>query len=437
VNDDVEIRAALELLVPRFDAVEGDWADALRRGGLVEAPPALHRRGRFVAFALAAALAGVLVAGALGHGIVHRTLDELGAWVGATPGDEAPAEEQRRFQQENEQAFTHFPPGTKVGLLAQTTYDAQTYDLLGFRDGPSLCVRLVAAGGSTSVPANCAPHRQLVELGRPAAVFNGEEPLPSADPVATAVYGVAADSVARVEIETAKSGRHRATLSGNAFVYVGPPVRFHGVEDRGDIATRAIVTEEDGTTTTIPIRTFPTGTWPDAADLPGPVDTDYTLTDSHVAWLENGEPRGEPYAWPGDEPPIQTARLLHPNPASSFGVGVAFAKAADGAENGDWYCLAWLWPLAERSASYGCERDRFSDVTIQAAWPSGGEQFPLFVGFAADAVARMELFFANGARENVPITDNVYAVTVPGSMGVKLVAYDAEGRVVGVHVLGF
>lgn len=435
MNEDFQVRAALELLVPSFDGVAGDWADALRRGGVVEAPPTPRRRRTVAAVALAAALAAVLVAAALGQGIVHRTLDELAAWVGATPGEEAPADEQSDFQQQNAQAFTRFPPGTKVGLLAQAKYGGATYDLLGFRDGASLCLRLVRAGGSTSLPADCAPHGQLVDLGRAAAVVNAEHPLPSEDPVATAVYGLAADDVTRVEIETAKTGRHVAALARNAFVYVGPPVRYQSVDDRGDVATRAFVTEDDGTTTTIPIETFPSGAPPVAAELPGPSTPDYTIADSTIAWLENHEARGEPFDWPESGPAIERARLLRPNPASSFEVGVAYAKADDGAENGDWYCLAWLWPLAARSGSYGCERNRFADVTIQATWPSGGEQFPLYVGFAADAVARLELFLANGARENVPITDNVYAVTIPQSMATKLVAYDSEGRVVGVHVL--
>jgi hypothetical protein len=65
----------------------------------------------------------------------------------------------------------------------------------------------------------------------------------------------------------------------------------------------------------------------------------------------------------------------------------------------------------------------------------GADQFPLISGLAADEVAALELFFPNGAREDVPLTDNVYAFQAPAALPMKLVAYDAQHRVVGIYML--
>jgi hypothetical protein len=53
----------------------------------------------------------------------------------------------------------------------------------------------------------------------------------------------------------------------------------------------------------------------------------------------------------------------------------------------------------------------------------------------ADGVESLELYLSNGAREEVPIVDNVFAVQVPSACPAKLVAYDEEHRVVAINVL--
>jgi hypothetical protein len=50
-------------------------------------------------------------------------------------------------------------------------------------------------------------------------------------------------------------------------------------------------------------------------------------------------------------------------------------------------------------------------------------------------VASLELFFPNGSHENVPVTDNVYAFQTPRAVPTKLVAYDAQHRVVAIYML--
>ena len=63
-----------------------------------------------------------------------------------------------------------------------------------------------------------------------------------------------------------------------------------------------------------------------------------------------------------------------------------------------------------------------------------GDQFWLLSGVASDAVARIELFLADGERWPVPLTDNTFAIQVPRThYPVNLVAYDAQGHVIAVH----
>ena len=54
---------------------------------------------------------------------------------------------------------------------------------------------------------------------------------------------------------------------------------------------------------------------------------------------------------------------------------------------------------------------------------------------SGDEVTSLELFFPNGVHENVPVTDNVYAFQAPRAVPTKLVAYDAQHRVVAIYML--
>lgn len=70
------------------------------------------------------------------------------------------------------------------------------------------------------------------------------------------------------------------------------------------------------------------------------------------------------------------------------------------------------------------------------AWPSSGQQFPLWVGLAADEVFRLELFHRAGEPTEVPLGDNAFAFQTRKGQPAKLVAYDSDGRVVRVEMVG-
>src|SRR6266542_5327420 len=63
-----------------------------------------------------------------------------------------------------------------------------------------------------------------------------------------------------------------------------------------------------------------------------------------------------------------------------------------------------------------------------------GDQYTTFAGVVIDGVARVELFTATGNRIEVPLRDNTYLVDVAlARLPAKMVAYDSEGRVIGIQ----
>ena len=75
-----------------------------------------------------------------------------------------------------------------------------------------------------------------------------------------------------------------------------------------------------------------------------------------------------------------------------------------------------------------------SSFTFTYGTVGGGDQFATFAGLASDDVARMEIFTATGDRIPVPLRDNAYLIEVAlARFPAKVVAYDAEGRVIGIE----
>jgi hypothetical protein len=417
----------LDRLVPTFDDVPGDWPDALRRGGRSRRPTVR----RALVAAVAAAVLGVFAASSFGQDVLSGTLDQLGTWVGAAPGNQASEEDQAAFDAANASSYARFPSGTRVGSLVRASLQGKDYTLLGFRDGGSLCLRLTGdSAGEGRVPADCAPQRELVDLRQPAALLSSTAQVGEG----TAIYGVAADSVRSVTLEFSSGEKQEAKVANNAFLYLSP----ENLRLPEAAPVRALVEEANGDETAIPVvpQVFRGGSRPDASELPGPSVVDHKIQSPHVSWLEQGEARGEPYDWPGSSlAELVNSRVFQPDPTSSFRLGVAYGFGSDGAERVSWYCFAWLWPLVKGTTAWGCGRAGMpeGDITLESAGWS--DQFSLYAGLAADGVASLELFFPNGSSEDVPIVSNVYAVQIPTFVYTKLVAYDAEHRVVGIHVL--
>jgi len=429
---DIQLESTLTRLAPQVDDIPA-WDDVVRRAGA----------GRNVWWRLAVVavvmllMAGV-VAGAIAEGLLNGTLDRLSAWVGEQPGEPAP-EQQAAFDEANAASYAHFPSGTRVGRLLTFEQDGQSHQLLGFRDGSNLCLRFVPAV-SSAVP-ECVPQDMLTRLGTPVATIGADVRGPRENgSTRTTVYGLAADSVETIEVFDGRRLLGEADVQSNAFYASFPDEAPSPSDPPGEGPPVVIRAHSADGTLDIPVRTR-LGLISRSLrkeDLPGPDRVERTLQAGLIGWLERGEPRGEPFAWPYPFPDrVLYSRVLAPDPSSSFRLAVAYGEDPDWQENGRWFCTAWLWPTVPGSkSSRGCGRANLIDFGLHYLGTSpraGG--FPHYVGLAADAVGRIEIFYEDGSTQDVPLNDNAFSFYVNADLHSKIVVYDHEGRVVSVHLL--
>ena len=432
-----DLARELDALVPAFDHASADWHDAVRRS----------RRGLNwpVALVAAALVAAGLAATSFGTAIGADALDRLSAWVSGAPGDEAPRDEVEALRRENALSLAPIPADTELGLLARTRFRGVEFELLGFRDRGSLCLRLRAPGTEArivKVPATCVSKQLLADLGRPLAVVNAADPFPHAAQVGVqALYGLAADRIATVQL-VAASGAKRVAVVNNAFLYLyeGDPPRLtdNRLDYRSDVPSQAIGLDAGGRRVgTVPISSLKRGfPWaPPAAELPGPAIIERPVP-STIEWLESGaSSRGEPYR--GLFGSLMTnPRLFQPNPATSLRVFAGRALRS----HREMTCVGAISPLEGEKSYVGCvplASARTGLVAYGIADRSFDDQHPVHYGLVADDVSSLEVILANGKRRAVPLTDNVFAQQTWKAEPAKLVGYDATGRVVLVHVLAY
>jgi hypothetical protein len=421
---DVQLESALRRLSPQVDDTPA-WDDVVRRADV-----GMRFHWRLAVVALAMLLTAGVVAGALAEGLLNSTLDRLSAWVGDQPGEPAP-EQQAAFDEQNAASYAHFPAGTRVGRLMTFEFDGQSHEMLGFRDGSNLCLRILPSLSSAGAVPECVPQPLLTRLKTPVAIIGSG---------GTFLYGLAADRVRRIDV--LEDGRllGGAEVENNSFFISVPGERRSPNEPPGPGANVILRPHGAESFSDVPVQNRMTWIFrsPRVEDLPGPDRVDRTLHAGSIGWLERAEPRGEPFDWPYGFPDrVLYSRILAPDPSSSFRIALAYGEDADWRENGRWYCLAWFWPLVPGSLSNrGCGRDNLIDsgLTWHGVSPIAGG-FPFNVGLASDEVGRIEIFYEDGSIQRVPLRDNVFSFHVAADLHSKIVAYDHQGRVVSVHVL--
>ena len=437
----------LDLLVPPFDDADADWAGALLRGG--------RRTRRPLALTIAAALlaVAVLAAASFGNALAGRMFDRLSAWVGAAPGEPAPREESQALREANARSAAPIPTDTELGLLASRSLQGVEFELLGFRDRGSLCLRLRSSapeeGRIAKAPANCVSEQLLADLGKPVAVFAAADPFPRrAKPGLQALYGLAADRVAAVALKNER-GVVRVPVENNAFLFLyqgeGPRLTNSRLDYRSDVPMRATGLDAAGRALgSVEImslkRGYPGG--PAAAQLPGPDVVERPITSPRVGWLDRGESRGEPYEWPwpdGEVPEdLAQLRIFQPSPVTSLRVAVTRTATGTSRRAEPAYCLMHVWPLQPRLTGMMCAPldGRRRTVALATATAVFDAQFPVYYGLAPDDVTALELVLANGARETIPVANNV-ALQTSSAEPAKLVGYDSKSRVVLIRVVTY
>lgn len=421
----------LESLVPPFDDADADWQDARRRSGGRRKWPAALLAATLVAAGLAAASFGTAVGG--------DAFDRLSAWVSGAPGGPAPEEELRALREANARSAAPIPADTELGLLATKRINGVDFELLGFRDRASLCLRLRNSAGRESrivkAPASCVSRELLVDLGRPLAVVAAADPFPqTAQRGLQALYGLAADRTAVVELET-EGGTRRVRVQNNAFLFLyegeSPRLTDNRLDYQSDVPSRATALDvSGGVLGSVRImslkRGYPGGLA--SAQLPGPDVVERPIDSPRVGWLDRGEKRGAPF-----ETPVGSGhfRIFRPNPATSMRVAVG--TGVMGAE--PVYCITSVWPLQGRITGMACPPVDGRPTFVGAASPMFDAQFPVHFGLVPDGVAALELVLANGKRSTVPLVDNVFTFQTSSSQSAKLVGYDEDGGVALIQVI--
>jgi hypothetical protein len=406
------------------------------------------------AVAFAAAALAALGLSPVGEAIA-RGVSDFSAWLTGTPGEPASEDAQRAF--EDERSWADFPDGPQLRRLIVAKAAGGTFELFGFRTGDSLCLRLTVKGIETEGPATgCAPLGELRRAEAPALAvlldhaFGRQDVRPTDEgfipPLASASFGVVADGVDAVELET-NEGRAQATVASNAFLAVAekPPL--------GMRTKQLTVLGAQGQQKTIAVAESPFGDYgPQAIPgiAPGPRKVERRVDGGTVGWLVGREPRGQSleeariaigHIFLGGE--IRFARVVTPDPSSyrRFAVGLVHVEKSKrqpwlGAQGDEFLCLALLEPGGGGGGGCSPVDAYFSrgPFTLGIYVADGGDQYALLDGLASDDVAGIELYLANGEQVAVPLKDNVYAIEVARSkFPVRLVARDDDGRVIGIE----
>lgn len=435
-----------------------DWTDVLVRASVV-APQRPKRRIALAATVLAA-LVTLTLATPLG-GAIRRGVGDFSSWLRGTPGEPVSADEQRAFEEAEKRSWTHFGETPQLRQLATVEHDGIDYRLLGFRRGNALCIRLLASGAASGSTTECAPVADLAADEAPVRVLLADWGVGKGTKTRTIGFdtvtarraqvtaGIAADGVAAVELIDG-TGTNRAPAENNAFLYVAEQ------PDVGQRVTHVRAQLTGGEVVSVPFTPAPFGMsggfQVGAGEPGGPAKVERRLDGGRIGWLDRREARGESIdvlpprvvRHPGRgenefarvlTPDAQSAkrllvaitkqRLQAPSPlppvrAAGGGNAVCYFLVVGGSSGGGCSPLAKLFPDAPFTFGY----------SVMGA----GAQYGTFSGLASDDVARLELFTSTGNKIDVPLRDNAFIVDVAlARMPAKLVAYDAEGLVIGIR----
>ena len=392
--------------VPR---AAGSWEDVLAR-----AQTPFLRRPLVLAVAAVVVLLGSAAA-------VTAALGGFDAWLSGEPGKPASREEQARFEAANGRSWSAFPAGTQLRELVRTTVDGRRFVLFGFRSGSTLCLKVKAVSLGHSTPPACVPIATVAHATAPIVVVDSDWTFADRHnhPSAEVSFGIAADGVSRVNVD-AIDGTHRAIVGGNAYLFVenepNTGNRVLGLSGIGPGGAHVSVS---------------LGLAGPARPPRGPAHAEVRIPRPEIGWAVRGEKRGFSVArldLPRSDAEIAgTARFVKPDPLSDVAVGL------DGT-----YCLV---VVEGKSAGRSCgsRAGFFSRAPINVITSCGicGQSVTV-AGAAADGIARVVVFGADGQDVVAPLRDNLFAMRLGAdTFPARLVGYDPHGRVAGVETLSF
>ena len=127
--------------------------------------------------------------------------------------------------------------------------------------------------------------------------------------------------------------------------------------------------------------------------------------------------------------PVTTARVIRPDPQSTFLVAVYLA--------GKHHRTLCYVNFTTQGSSSNCTPDLTPlNVNLTGFTVTSNEmndEYQTFYGLARDGVANITLYLSNGQAWPVPLADNVFAIEFPqADLPAELVAYDTGGQTVGI-----
>lgn len=483
---DLLIRDAFDAQVPLRVDRRPAWDDVLARagvtpstdGGGLAALARRRRRRRRLVLALAAVVIGVIVVGSALAALGQNPFGGLTSWLHGSPGKPAPAADQAGFAARNNASYAAFPRGTRLRLLLRERVGGKTFNLLGFRNRSSLCLRLVRADLPAGLGATqCVTLRELRHSPAPAlvaAAARSESPVTQSfrfgrpELTVDGIFGFADDTVRAVALRSASGSRQTADVAGNVFVALrarpskavydqisevralthdGREVPVPFVGDFGQyVQGRPGVPSYYGQVPVLP------------GQLPGPAQAEASFPGGTIAWLAAREPRGKPFVDAVGASVFGRfvfARSVQPDPESPFRVGVALTTGPPHAvvsrnrphPRRTWLqpgrrtlCFSALDPLVGHPGSTACVQPTASGSFFRPGLPVElGEffnsQITRIYGLAADPVREIDLYLASGRVIPAALRSNVFTIEAPTTQfPAKLVAYDAKRRSIWVYV---
>jgi hypothetical protein len=442
--DDI-LREELAKLVPSFRP--GNWDEVLAIAGDPPARP-VGRWAAVAVFAVAAALV-VSVATPLGASIVHG-VGNFSSWLTGEPGTPASTKAQRAFDRANARSWVGFPAGTKLRHLTTVTdrADGSQVELLGFRAGSTLCLRIVVTGKTTASTRSCAPLADLRQAGSPVRVIVVDRGFGTGtkrawygtsrihSPALQVTAGIVADGVKKVVVRD-RSGRHVLPVTANAFLYVA---------STPDVGQRliSISAKTRAGLVSVPFAPAPFafgGFGASKTVAPGPTKVERHVSGGTIGWLDRHELRGQPLSiLPSRSRALITkhvifGRVVAPDPGRPLRVALTLSTSRHGGR-ATGLCSWLINPGGGAGGGCAVRADLFKTepFNLDGGFASGSDQFMTLNGLASDDVARVVAFLANGQTMKVPLRDNTFLVDVARSKTpVRLVAYDIQGRVIGIQ----
>jgi Tol biopolymer transport system component len=472
VNERELVAAGMNALVPlRLDRAPA-WDDVLERAGLTPHAPRVPRRlMRRLVFVLVAVVVALVIVSAVAAAFGHSVFGGLGSWLGGTPGRPAPPAQQQAFAWRNGASYASFPRKTQLRLLDTESVRGKSFSLLGFRDGGSLCLRLVPTKAARPGVNQCITLRELQRSPVPAVVVSTAY-YPIRGGRVAAVFGFADDTVRSVRVVHSAGATETVPVVDNVFL-----VLHAGQSDPiYDPIVQVSARLQTGKSVLLPFTNFGVLARPavpsylryDTIHLPGPQHRQATLPHVAIRWLDRREPRGRSFspslrAYGANTRVVEFGRSVQPDPDDAYRIGVSVLRVNRVVDPFEFtwvkgsasvrphrvrlrpgmvlLCADDLFPLRPTPVFNNCVLNAgssalFAPGHVLTVHRMYREAFTRVSGLAADGVREVDLYLASGRVIPAALHDNAYTIQAPSTQWpAKLVALDRNRRVLEIDMI--